>query len=307
MSSTAFRGVIPPVVTPLDEDRRVDVASLTRLVEHLLAGGVHGLFALGSSGETVFLTDDQRDLALDTIVTVAAGRVPVIAGCIEPTTSRVIARATRSLDLGADALVATAPFYTRTHRTEIDRHFRAIRDAADLPLLAYDIPVCVHVKLDNDLQYALARDGVLAGVKDSSGDDVAFRQLALATADLPGYRLLTGHEVVVDGALLGGAHGVVPGLGNVDPAGYVRLYDAAGRGDWAQARAEQDRLVRLFEIVKAADPARSGGSTAGVGAFKTALVELGVIERNRVSLPLRDLDEDEAARVREVLAVAGLS
>lgn len=309
MSSTqpTFRGVIPPVVTPLDDDRRVDVASLTRLVEHLLAGGVHGLFALGSSGETVFLTDDQRDVALDTIVKVTAGRVPVIAGCIEPTTSRVIERAERSRELGADALVATAPFYTRTHPTEIDRHFREIRLAVDLPLLAYDIPVCVHVKLDNDLLRSLAEDGVLDGVKDSSGDDVAFRQLVLATGDLPGFSALTGHEVVVDGALLGGAHGVVPGLGNVDPAGYVRLYDAAQRGDWAIAKAEQDRLARLFEIVKAADPARSGGSTAGVGAFKTALVELGVIERNRVSLPLRDLDETEAVQIRKVLAEAGLS
>ncbi len=302
----AFPGVIPPVVTPLDEHHDVDVDSLARLVEHLLDAGVHGLFAIGSSGETVFLTDRQRDVALETIIGVNAGRVPVLAGCIEPATTRVIERARRSLQLGADAIVAAAPFYTRTHPTEIDRHFRAIRSAVDLALLAYDIPVSVQVKLGTDILLGLAADGVLDGVKDSSGDDVAFRQLMLGAARLPSFSGLTGHEVVADGSLLSGADGIVPGLGNVDPAGYVRMFEAARRGDWASVKAEQDRLAVLFEIVDVADPQRSGGSTKGVGAFKTALVELGVISGNAVSLPLRKLDDSEARTIRKSLEEAGL-
>lgn len=304
-----YTGVVPPVVTPLHEDGTVDRSSLERLVEHLLGGGVHGLFALGSSGETVYLTDEQRDAALEVIVKTAGGQVPVIAGCIEPTTPRVIERARATETLGADAVVTTAPFYTLVGPHEVERHFRAIHAATDLPQLAYDIPVCVHVKLGVDLQLRLARDGVIVGVKDSSGDDVSFRQLLVEVADDPalaGFSALTGHELVVDAMMLAGAAGSVPGLGNVDPAAYVRLHAACESRDWEAAREEQERLARLFRIVAAADPATTFGSTRGVGAFKTALALLGVIDSNAVSLPMRALDAAETARVRDHLEQAGL-
>lgn len=304
-----YTGVIPPVVTPLHEDGTVDRTSLERLVGHLLEGGVHGLFALGSSGETVYLTDEQRDASLEVIVKTVDGQVPVMVGCIEPTTPRVVQRAAAAARLGADAIVTTAPFYTLVGPHEVERHFRAIHAASDLPQLAYDIPVCVHTKLSVDLLVDLARDGVIVGVKDSSGDDVAFRQLLLAAAEDPAlasFSALTGHEVVVDAMMLGGASGSVPGLANVDPAGYVRLHDACVAGDWQTARQEQDRLTRLFRIVTAADPATTFGSTRGVGSFKTALALLGVIASNAVSLPMRPLDEAETARVRGHLAAVGL-
>ncbi|MGW0435140.1 dihydrodipicolinate synthase family protein [Micromonospora sp. NPDC003197] len=304
-----FAGVVPPTVTPLTEEGEVDVSSLERLVERMLDAGVNGIFALGSSGETVFLTDRQRDLALETIVKTVGGAVPVIAGCIEPTTRRVLDRAEASTRLGADGLVVTAPFYAIVGPHEVERHFRSIAASVELPLLAYDIPVCVHTKLSGDLLTRLAEEGLLAGVKDSSGDDVAFRQLVLSVAERApntGFSLLTGHEVVVDAMMLAGASGSVPGLGNVDPAGYVRLHRACVDGDWDTARREQDRLTRLFRIVDAADPATSAGATRGVGAFKTALALLGVIDSNAVSLPLRPLDADETARVRTHLELAGL-
>lgn len=305
----SYTGVIPPVVTPLHADGTVDRPSLESLVGHLLGGGVHGLFALGSSGETVFLTDEQRDAALEVIVKTVDGQVPVLAGCIEPTTPRVIHRAGVAARLGADAIVTTAPFYALVGPHEIDRHFRAVQLAIDLPQLAYDIPVCVHTKLSVDLLVDLARDGVIDGVKDSSGDDVSFRQLLIAAAEDPalaGFSALTGHEVVVDAMMLGGASGSVPGLANVDPAGYVRLHDACVAGDWTVARQEQDRLARLFRIVTAADPATTAGATRGVGSFKTALAAQGVIASNAVSLPMRPLDGTEAARVRGHLVQAGL-
>lgn len=304
-----YTGVVPPAITPLTEDGAVDVASLERLVERLLDAGVHGIFALGSSGETVFLTDSQRDQTLEVIVKTVGGAVPVIAGCIEPTTPRVLERAEASRRLGADALVATAPFYAIVGPHEVERHFRAIAAAAELPVLAYDIPVCVHTKLSPALLTQLAAEGVLAGVKDSSGDDVSFRQLVLSVQDTgpqADFSLLTGHEVVVDAMMLAGASGSVPGLANVDPDGYVRLHRACVAGDWAGARQEQDRLTRLFRIVEAADPATSAGATRGVGSFKTALALLGVIHSNAVSLPLRPLDSAEAGRVRGHLELAGL-
>ncbi|MFI9492354.1 MULTISPECIES: dihydrodipicolinate synthase family protein [Streptomyces] len=305
--TTTYSGVIPPVVTPLTADGELDRASLERVVGHLLDGGVSGLFALGSSGETAYLTPGQQDEVIKVITSAAAGQVPVLVGAIETTTNRAVERARAAAALGADAVVATAPFYTRTHATEIDRHFRDIAAAVDLPLLAYDVPVCVHTKLDPELLLPLAADGVLAGVKDSSGDDGSFRRLAIAARDLPGFSVLTGHELVVDAMMLGGADGSVPGLGNVDPHGYVRLHEAAVRGDWAAATAEQDRLVGLFEIVTAAAPGTSSATAAGLGAFKTALMLRGVIATNVMSPPMRRLDAAETVKIAAYLDRAGLT
>ena len=301
-----YTGVIPPVVTPLTAGGDVDTASLERLVGHLVEGGVSGLFALGSSGETAYLTPDQQETVLETIVGAASGQVPVLAGAIETTTNRAIERAHVAQKAGAEAGVATAPVYTRTHESELPVHFRAIAGALDVPLLAYDVPVCVHTKLPGALLLDLAADGVLAGIKDSSGDDVGLRQLVLGAEELPDFSVLTGHEVVVDGMLLGGVDGSVPGLANVDPHGYVRLHEAAARGVWAVARAEQDRLARLFRLVDAVEPGTASGTTGGLGGFKTALALLGIIDSPTVSLPMRAHTEAETARVRARLEEADL-
>ncbi|OKK21489.1 glucose dehydrogenase [Streptomyces sp. CB02488] len=302
-----YSGVIPPVVTPLTADGELDRPSLERVVGHLVDGGVSGLFALGSSGETAYLTPGQQDQVIEVITAAAAGRVPVLVGAIETTTNRAIERANRAAELGADAVVVTAPFYTRTHAAEIDRHFRQVAAAVDVPLLAYDVPVCVHSKLDPELLLPLAADGVLAGVKDSSGDDGSFRRLVIGARELPGFSVLTGHELVVDAMMLGGADGSVPGLGNVDPHGYVRLHEAAIRGDWAAATAEQDRLVALFDIIRAARPGTASATAAGLGAFKTALMLRGIITTNVMSPPMRPLDAEETATIAAYLDRAGLS
>ena len=108
-----------------------------------------------------------------------------------------------------------------------------------------------------------------------------------------------------DSVLAAGAHGIVPGLANVDPHGYVRLYDLCRKGDWAAARAEQERLCRLFEIVWVSLPRTSAGS-AGVGGFKTAMRRLGIIDTNVMARPQRALNDAEAAKVEAILQATGL-
>ncbi|MFI5852900.1 dihydrodipicolinate synthase family protein [Streptomyces parvulus] len=304
---TPLRGVIPPVITPLTPAGDVDTGSVRRLAEHLVGAGVHGLFLLGSSGEAAYLTDAQRLTALEAAVDAAAGRVPVLAGVIDTTTARVLDRAADAVRAGADALVATAPFYTRTHPVEVAGHFRRIREGAGLPLFAYDIPVAVHTKLPRDVVLELAADGTLAGLKDSSGDEGSLRRLLVELrARTPDFSVLTGSELTVDGALLAGADGVVPGLGNVDAHGYVRLYEAARAGDWATARAEQDRLAALFALTDAGDPALMGASSSALGAFKAAARLLGLIDCAATAAPQVPLDEAAVARVRARLTGAGL-
>jgi 4-hydroxy-tetrahydrodipicolinate synthase len=298
-------GVIPPLCTPLTADREVDVASLRRLCRFQLDAGAHGLFVTGSTGEVAYLTDRDRDAVLSTVVDVVAGRVPVYAGIVDTSTPRVVEHARRAAILGADALVATVPFYAPTHPAEFAVHFRTIRDAVELPLVAYDIPSAVHSKLPAELVADLAADGVLSGLKDSSGDLYGTRAV-LDLVEAPGFRVYSGSETVADLALLSGVDGLVPGLGNADPHGYLRLYEAARRGDWAAAGTEQRRLRDLFSIVNVGAADRMGRYSSAIGAFKEALVRRGIIADGTTSLPMIALSAPERAAVHDGLAAARL-
>ena len=303
---TKLHGVIPPVSTPFTERYQVDKTSLVRLTKHLMDGGVHGLFALGSTGETVFMTDQQRVEALEVISSTNKGKVPLLVGVMDMTTASCIQHGLEAKRLGADALVLTAPFYARTSQAETIEHFRLVRKAVGLPIMAYDIPVCVQIKLAKETLVTLAREGTRVGLKDSSGNDAAMRDLMIEMQDNQKFRVFTGSELVVDGVLLMGAHGTVPGLGNVDPHGYRKLYDLARAGDWQAARLEQERLFKLFNIITACDkPGMSVGANA-MGGFKTALMLRGIIKTNVLGRPQMRYDEAGVKKVAKILKEAGL-
>lgn len=295
---------MPPVCTPLTTERELDVPSLERLAAFLIDAGMHGLFVTGSTGEVAYLPDDVRYRALEVVAGVSAGQVPVLAGIIDTTTPRVIEHARAAKASGADALVATAPFYAPTHPTEFRGHFRAIRAAVDLPLVAYDIPSSVGSKLPTDVVADLAEDGTLVALKDSSGDLDGLREV-LECTDVDGFRCFSGSETLADLGLFIGAHGLVPGIGNIDPHGYLRLYDAASRADWDTARAEQSRLRRLFRLIHVGGT-RMGRYSSAIGAFKEGLLARGVIAGATTSEPMIPLNDAERAAVRRHLDEAGL-
>lgn len=300
-----FSGIIPPVIIPLKEDRSLDEVTFSKHIDRLIDGGVSGLFFLGSSGEVAFLTDKQRMEVLEVAISTVAHRVPIMVGVIDIETARVLEQVKRISHLPIDALVATAPFYALGGLRENERHFRLIRENTDLPLFAYDLPVCVHTKLAGEMLVRLGKEGVLQGVKDSSGDDVSFRWLMLENEDV-GHPLqvLTGHEVVVDGALLGGADGAVPGLANIDPKSYVEMWNASQQGDWARVKELQDHLARLMAMTKRVKA--TVGFGAGVGAFKTALWLMGHFATNQMREPVQALTEDDVTAITEVLRSEGL-
>lgn len=305
MADPKFTGVIPPVVVPDTPDHELDVPSFERSINRMIDAGVDGLFFLGSSGEVVFSTDERRRQIISEAVRIVDHRVPVMVGIIDTETERVLAHGRAAQELGADALVATAPFYALGGAAEVEEHFRILHEELDLPLFAYDIPVCVHTKLPWKLLAKLGAEGVLAGVKDSSGDDVSFRYLVQENEKL-GHpmSLLTGHEVVVDGAYLGGADGSVPGLANVEPEGYVRMWKAAKAGDWATVKAEQDRLNEISHIWDVTSGVT--GYAGGVGAFKTALHLMGVFDSPTMPRPVKALEGANVEAIRKVLADNGL-
>lgn len=304
-SNVPFSGVVPPVVTPDTPDHQLDVVSFERSINRLIEAGVDGLFFLGSSGEVVFATDERRDQIVREAVRIVDHRVPVLVGIIDTETERVLEHGRRALALGADALVATAPFYALGGPADIEEHFRILHQELDAPLFAYDIPVCVHTKLPWKMLARLGAEGVLAGVKDSSGDDVSFRYLVQEN-EKNGHplTLLTGHEIVVDGALLSGADGSVPGLANVEPEGYVRMWKAAQEGNWAEVKREQDRLNEISHIFDVTTGVQGYG--AGVGAFKCALNLMGIFDSDQMPRPVKPLDGQNREAVKQVLIANGL-
>ena len=304
-SNVPFSGVVPPVVTPDTPDHQLDVVSFERSINRLIEAGVDGLFFLGSSGEVVFATDERRDQIVREVVRIVDHRVPVLVGIIDTETERVLEHGRRALALGADALVATAPFYALGGPADVEEHFRILHQELDAPLFAYDIPVCVHTKLPWKMLARLGAEGVLAGVKDSSGDDVSFRYLVQEN-EKNGHplTLLTGHEIVVDGALLPGADGSVPGPATVQPEGYARMWKAAPEGNWAEVKREQDRLNEISHIFDVTTGVQGYG--AGVGAFKCALNLMGIFDSDQMPRPVKPLDGQNREAIKQVLIANGL-
>jgi 4-hydroxy-tetrahydrodipicolinate synthase len=304
-SDFTLRGVIPPIITPLTADGQVDVTSLRRLVDFQIDAGVDALFVLGTGGEGPYLTAPSRDATLAAVVQQTAGRVPVLAGISDVGTARSLENLVAAEHAGADGVVATPPFYGDAGQAEIIEHFRRLAAATDLPLIGYDIPSKVHVKIDPETTSLLAHEGVLSAIKDSSGDEDGFRTVIELTADLPTFACITGSDLTADAALLMGGDGMIVGLGNVDPHGFVRLYRACANEDWRKAREEQTRLRALRRMTQVA-AGRVGPFSATIAAFKSALVTRNVIANDLLQPPLLPLTDDERKSIAGLLAAAGL-
>lgn len=303
-SEVPLSGVIPPLVTPIDAAGEVDRRSLERLIAFQLDAGVDGVFLGGSTGEVALLDSARLRTATEIAAGTVAGAVPVLVGAVDTGTRRVIEHARLVADAGADAVVVTAPFYIDPHPAEVVEHFRQVAAAVGVPVVAYDIPSAVGTRLTPAIVAELADGKLVIALKDSSGDLAQFREILRRT----GQRLptLTGSELLADTAVELGAAGIVPGLGNVDPHGYVRLHRAARDGDRAVARAEQDRLAGLFRITAVADRGRIGHTAGALGAFKAALALRGVITDPATNPPLLPLNADERRAVGALLDEAGL-
>lgn len=298
----ALHGVVPPLVTPLDENGEVDRRSLERVVSDQLGAGVDGVFVGGSTGEIALLDTARRRTAIEVVTGTVAGAVPVLAGAVDTGTLRVVEQARQAVALGADAVVVTTPFYVRPHDDEILTHFGHVHAAVDAPVVAYDIPSATGSRLTPAIVTELAGSGLVVGLKDSSGDLASFREI-LRRTDIPAF---TGSELLADTAIRLGAAGVVPGLGNVDPSGYVRLYRAVRQGDIETAAAEQERLARLFEITSVADRTRIGLTAGVIGGYKAAMALRGLIDHPAAHPPLLPLNESETRAIADILTDTGL-
>ncbi|MEV6904653.1 dihydrodipicolinate synthase family protein [Amycolatopsis sp. NPDC051372] len=297
----AFSGVIPPIVTPLLDDRSVDVTSLKRLIDYQLDAGVHGVFVLGSSGEAVYLSDSDRRTVAEVTVSHTAGRVPVLLGALDTTPARVVEQLNLFSGLPADGVVVTAPFYANPSDSEVAEHFRAICSQSPLPVLAYDIPGNVGRRIPLQVSIDLLGAGVLAGIKDSSGTLTEFRRILDALGPGHDAAVLTGADVLADLALNLGADGLIPGLANARPDLFVGLYDAHRKGDAVAVAKHQRAINVLVDIFGAGQPHGLGRHSSELGALKTMLHRRGVIATTAVSAPLTRYDEAAIASLDAIL------
>ena len=285
-------GIIPAMVTPLTADDHIDESALRILTDHLIAGGVHGLFATGSQGEFWALSADEKVQLWQIVVEQTDGRVPVYAGTAGTTTRETIALSRAAEDAGVDAVSILTPFFISPTQNELGDHYRAIADATGLPILLYGNPGRTGVKITPGLLAELAGIENIVGIKDSSGD----LQLTLEYIQVapPGFSVLMGRDTLILAGLLYGAKGAIAATGNVAPALVVSIYERFVTGDLDGARKAQAALTPLrlafswgtFPVVvkEAMDligiPA--GPARAPVGAMPSEL-------RERLKSVLRDL------------------
>lgn len=290
-----FTGVVVPMITPLTEDERLDRASVHRIVDFLVDGGVHGLFILGSIGEGAVLRPAVRHELAEVAVEAAAGRVPVIAGAIEASTPRVVDEIRALAGRGLSGYVATTPFYFGGYNdSELYGHFSRIAEAADLPVLLYNIPQNTKVPLSADLAVRLSQVPNIAGIKDSSGD---WSQVQAILLNRPsGFRVLQGNQNLSAISILSGADGLVPGHANVWPQLLVELMAAAQKGDMSAAFACQARLDRVVRL----------RGRAIVHTFKTLAKARGLIDGDHMVSPAPRLSAAEADTLLHASVAAGL-
>jgi 4-hydroxy-tetrahydrodipicolinate synthase len=305
MKRNDFRGIIPPLITPLTPDGDVDVASLKRLTRYVVDGGVDGLWVLGATGQFHTLTERQRDVVTDTVIQEVNGKVPVLIGCIDSSPARCIERAKLAKASGADAIFATTPIYDKVTQVEVFRHFRRIRECVDLPMFAYDASYATQTPMEISTVVELAEDGTLVGIKDSA-DFADFPHLLAQLRHLPEFSVLTGHTCLADAAFFIGAAGCVPTLGNLIPSTYAKIRADAKRGDLAAARKSQDEAVSLHNVQRCWEPASISIVAKSLGLCKTVLKVLGVIECSNPGHPYPSPTPEQEDRVRVELQRLGL-
>jgi 4-hydroxy-tetrahydrodipicolinate synthase len=289
-------GVLPALISPLRKDGKVDEAAVGRLVEHVIDGGVRGLLALGSTGETASLEESARRTLLSSVVAAADGRVPVICGVAQSHLAAARVEVEAAARLGVAAALVAPPFYYLIDQATLLAFYRSLARDSPLPILLYNIPQYTKVVAQPETVATLAREGTIVGIKDSSRDFEYFEGVCIATRDLPRFRIFTGSDTMLLPSLAMGGAGTICGAANVAPGWIVRIYEDFRRGDLAAARAGQDRL---YELVMAL---RGGVFPA---AIKAACHVQGICEA-WCAPPVAPLDDQAEAKLRDRLHAWGL-
>jgi len=290
-------GSLVAIATPMGKGGSLDLPVLGKLIDFHVANGTAGIVAVGTTGESPTVDFDEHCLLIKAAVQHARGRIPIVAGTGANSTSEAISLTAYAKEAGAHSCLSVVPYYNKPTQEGLYRHFRAIAETVDLPLILYNVPGRTVADLANDTVLRLAQVPGIVGIKDATADLGRGSELvkALAAAKMRDFAIYSGDDITGLPLLLMGGHGVISVTANVAPKLMAQMCKAAQAGDIAAARACNDRLLPLHRnLFVEANPI----------PVKWALAEMGMIE-NELRLPLVPLSPQHHAAVRAALREAG--
>lgn len=245
MNIDDLKGVIPPIVTPVNKEENIDEQGLKNVIDHVLNGGVHGIFVLGSNGEFYALDYENQRKAVEITVNHVNGKVPVYAGASAITTNGCIKLAQMAEEVGADAVTVLTPMFINPSEEELYYHFKTIAKSTKLPIILYNNPS----KTTNNMSVALVEklskiDNIIA-IKNTSLDFAQTIEYIRVTKDNQKFKVLCGSDYVIYGTLAYGGAGCVAGTANVAPRLVVDIYEKYMKGDYKGAMEAQYKLIPL--------------------------------------------------------------
>ena len=288
-------GSLCAIVTPMRDDGALDLAALRALIDWHVAEGTAAIVIVGTTGESPTVTVDEHELLIRTAVEHAAGRVPVIAGTGANSTAEAIVLTDYAKKVGASAGLSVVPYYNKPTQEGLYRHFRAIAERVELPLILYNVPGRTSCDLGNDTIVRLAELPMIAGVKDATGDLVRHVELVKRLKLNPRFTFFSGNDDTALAYMLLGGHGVISVTANLMPRAMAQACKAALAGNVSEARAHNERLMSLHtKLFVEANPT----------AVKWALAEMGKI-RNALRLPMVPLSPQFHDVIRSAMREAG--
>ncbi len=287
-----IQGSIVALVTPMNDDGTVDKDSLKKLVEFHIEQGTDSLVAVGTTGESATLDEDEHCDVIKSIVDYVNGRIPVIAGTGANSTREAIELTERAKQAGADACLLVTPYYNKPTQQGLYLHHKAVAEAVDIPQILYNVPGRTACDMLPETVGRLAEIENIVGVKEATGDLSRVKRIRELTGDA--FALYTGDDATSCEFCLLGGNGTITVTGNVAPKLVHEMITAAIRGDRAIAEAIDQKLVGLHKaLFVQSNPI----------PVKWAVAEMGLMRRG-IRLPLTWLTEDCYAAVREAMQLA---
>lgn len=290
------RGVIPAVITPLNEDESVNYNALRKLINYLLDGGVHGIFVIGTTGEFYALSPKEKQAIIETTLDTVRGRVPVYAGTGGITTKECVALTEMAEKCGVDAVSVLTPMFISPSQDDLIAHYTTIAKATSLPVILYNNVPRTGVNIAVKTVETLSQIDNIVGIKDSSGNFDLTSEYIRVTRDNPTFHVLQGRDTHILAGLAYGATAAIAATSNVAPALVVSIYENFMAGNVKAALDAQYALAPLRM-------AFSLGTFPAV--IKDALNLLG-IPAGPCKSPVRHLTTDEMEKLKAVLVKMGL-
>ncbi len=246
--NTILKGIIPPVITPLKDNNTLDLQGLSNLIEHLIAGGVHGLFFLGTNGEATSISYNLRKELITKACEITAKRVPVFVGITDTSFTGTIEIAEHSKAEGADAVVVAPPYYMPISQEEMMAYLENLASELPLPFVLYNMPSCTKMHMSIETVKKAKEVGAI-GVKDSSGDMFYLYSLIEEFKDSPEFSIMAGTELYLPDTIIHGGHGAIPGGANTFPKLFVDLYNASARKDLQEIEKLRNLVFVLYNTI----------------------------------------------------------